>query len=254
MSRPRKDRNSVVDTAETPRAAGYIRVSTQKQAMSPAAQAEKIQALAAMQGARLVEMVTDKETGKEGSIRHRPGILRILELISQKQITAVYIGKLDRLTRSVVDMGELLTILDKSGCSLASASESWLDTGSPTGRLLINVICCFSQLELEMISDRTSTVLQYKKAHNQVFNHTPYGFRAVGKSIAGRRLAGMKLVKDDKEQAIIAKAKAWRQKGSTLQNIADKLNELKTPTKGRRQAGQTIRGKWYPSTVRNILA
>jgi DNA invertase Pin-like site-specific DNA recombinase len=72
MSRPRKDRNSAIDTAKTPRTAGYIRVSTQKQAMSPAAQEEKIRALAAMQGARLVEMVTDKETGKEGSIRHRP--------------------------------------------------------------------------------------------------------------------------------------------------------------------------------------
>ena len=58
---------------------------------------------------------------------------------------------------------------------------------------------------------------------------------------------------DAEEQAVIARARKLRKNGVTLQAIADKLNEEGIRTKGRRRAGQLQRGRWFASTVRNIL-
>lgn len=254
MSRRRRSAKSAMGSAAAAaRAVGYVRVSTGKQAMSPAAQEEKIRALAGMHDGQLVEIVTDKESAKEGSIHTRPGIERILWLIDRGQVDRIIVAKLDRLTRSVVDLGELLTTLDRKGVSLASAMEAWMDTGSAVGRMIINIITCVAQWELEVIGERTAAVLQYKKAHGLAYNVAPYGFRAAGKPRDGKVTAGCKLVPVPAEQAVIARAKKLRKGGRTLQHIADTLNTEGIRTKGRRQAGQLLRGKWYASTIRNIL-
>jgi len=43
--------------------------------LSPAAQAAKIEAVAALQGLDLIETITDKESAKEGSVKRRPGMV-----------------------------------------------------------------------------------------------------------------------------------------------------------------------------------
>jgi len=220
----------------TLRAIGYVRVSTGKQALSPEAQEEKIRQMAALQGVQLVDVVVDRESAKEGSIHKRPGIARIFELASAHQVERVIIAKLDRLTRSVVDLGELLTELDRAGVSLVSATETWMDTGSAAGRLVINIIVCVAQWEREAIAERTAAVLQHKKAHGKVYNHTPYGFERQGDN----------LVVMPAEQEVMAKVREMRDAGVTLSAIALHLNKAGTPTK---KAG----GHWHASTVANIL-
>lgn len=220
-----------------PRAVGYIRVSTGKQALSPEAQKEKIQAMAAMQGAKLVELVTDRESAKEGSIRKRAGVVRILEMAKSGQVDRIVIAKLDRLTRSVVDLGEMLAVLDKHHVSLVSATETWMDTSSAAGRMIINIITSVAQWEREAIAERTREVLQYKRAHGQVYNHTPYGYSKKGD----------RLTPAPSEQRIIGQVKRMRASGTALRAIAERLNERKVPTKIRG-------GKWHASTVANILA
>lgn len=223
-------------SSSRPRAAGYIRVSTGKQALSPEAQREKIKAMAGLQGVDLVELVTDRESAKEGSVRRRPGLLQILELAKAHQVERIIIAKLDRLTRSVVDLGEVLSLLDRHGISLVSATETWMDTGSAAGRMILNIVTSVAQWEREAIAERTAAVLQYKRSHNQVFNHTPYGF--------DRR--GDRLIPAPAEQAIIRRIRKARATGKPLRLIAAALNEHAIPTK---IAG----GKWYASTVGNIL-
>jgi len=219
----------------TLRAIGYVRVSTGKQALSPEAQEEKIRQMAALQGVQLVDVVVDRESAKEGSIHKRPGIARIFDLARAHQVERVIIAKLDRLTRSVVDLGELLTELDRAGVSLVSATETWMDTGSAAGRLVINIIVCVAQWEREAIAERTAAVLQHKKAHGKVYNHTPYGFERQGDN----------LVVAPVEQEIRARIFKEREIGLSLAEIADALNAQGVPTK--------IKGRWHPSTVANIL-
>jgi DNA invertase Pin-like site-specific DNA recombinase len=229
------------------RAVGYVRVSTGKQAMSPAAQREKIEALAHLQDLALMEVITDRESGKEGSIHTRPGVMRVLEMAASHQVERIIIAKLDRLTRSVVDLGAILTLLDKHHTALVSATESWMDTGSAAGRMILNIVTSVAQWEREAIAERTSAVLQYKKSHGQVFNHAPYGWRAVGKPRPHKKMAGMKLEPIPAEQAVIRRIRRMRNGGkTTLRAIAERLNQDHVPTKIKG-------GKWYASTVANAL-
>ena len=81
------------------------------------------------------------------------------------------IAKLDRLTRSVKDLAELLERFQRRGVSLVSVAES-LDTGSAAGRLVINIMTAVSQWEREAIGERT----------RDAFAHTGRGEVPLGSS------------------------------------------------------------------------
>src|SRR3954453_19023765 len=179
------------------RAIGYVRVSTDKQAdhgVSLEAQEAKIRAMATVQGAEIVELIVDG--GESAKNLNRPGMERLLSLVNEGKVQTVIIAKLDRLTRSVKDLAELLERFQRRGVSLVSVAES-LDTGSAAGRMVINIMTVVSQFEREAIGERTRDALQHKKAHRQIYNHVPYGFQREGDA----------LVADAHEQAIVSRVK-----------------------------------------------
>lgn len=216
-------------------AIGYIRVSTDRQAergVSLEAQAEKIRAMVVVLGADLLDIVVD--AGESAKSLERPGMERLLAMVDRREVQTVIIAKLDRLTRSVKDLGELLERFGKRGVSLVSVAES-LDTGSAAGRLVINIMGAVSQWEREAIGERTATALRHKRASGQVFNHTPYGFEREGD----------RLTVNQAEQAVISRMRLLRSNGCTFQKIADILNAEAVPTK---------KGShWFPMTVSNTL-
>ena len=90
-------------------AIGYVRVSTDRQAdqgTSLDAQAARIQAMATVQNAELVDIVVDG--GESAKSMNRPGLRRVLALVETGKVDTVIVAKLDRLTRSVKDLCELL--------------------------------------------------------------------------------------------------------------------------------------------------
>ena len=90
----------------TTKAIGYIRVSTDRQAdhgVSLEAQKAKLTAYAALYDLELVEVIVDP--GASAKTLKRPGLQRALQLLRQGQATALLVAKLDRLTRSVKDLG-----------------------------------------------------------------------------------------------------------------------------------------------------
>ena len=121
------------------RAIGYCRVSTDKQAdfgCSLEAQQEKVRAMTVVQGADLSEVIVD--AGESAKSLNRPGMERLLELVDARLVDVVIIAKLDRLTRSVKDLAELLGKFTRRGVALVSVAES-LDTGTAAGRLVLNI-------------------------------------------------------------------------------------------------------------------
>jgi site-specific DNA recombinase len=91
------------------KAIGYVRVSTPGQAekgISLAAQQSRIQAMAMLQEAELIEVIVD--AGESGKNLDRPGMKRLLALVEHREVDAVIIAKLDRLTRSVKDHEAIL--------------------------------------------------------------------------------------------------------------------------------------------------
>jgi DNA invertase Pin-like site-specific DNA recombinase len=205
------------------RAIGYIRVSTDKQAdrgVSLDAQSEKVRAMAVVQGAELVDVIVD--AGESAKSLSRPGMARLLFLVDTGAVDTVIIAKLDRLTRSVKDLAELLERLTRRGVSLVSVAES-LDTGSASGRLVLNIMVSVSQWEREAIGERTRDAMRHKKSKLEFVGNAPYGFRQA----ADKR----HVEPEPGEQAILERIQRLRRSGKSLRKIADQLNRLEIRTR-----------------------
>jgi DNA invertase Pin-like site-specific DNA recombinase len=198
------------------RAIGYIRVSTDKQAdrgVSLEAQSEKVRAMAVVQGAELAEVIVD--AGESAKSLDRPGMARLLAMVDSKAVDVVIIAKLDRLTRSVKDLAELLERFTRRGVSLVSVAES-LDTGTAAGRLVLNIMTAVSQWEREAIGERTRDAMSHKKANGERVGTIPFGFRMADD--------GSSLEEDPSEQDILGRIRGLKAAGHTLREIADELN------------------------------
>jgi DNA invertase Pin-like site-specific DNA recombinase len=195
---------------------GYVRVSTDKQAdrgVSLDAQAEKIRAMAVVHNAELVDIIVDG--GESAKSLQRPGIDRLLALVDGKKVQAVIVGKLDRLTRSVKDLCELLERFERRGVALISVAES-LDTSSAAGRLVLNIMTAVSQWEREAIGERTRDAMNHKRTNGERVGNIQFGYR-LGAD-------GKHLEPDPAEQAVLDEIHNLRSNGHTLRGIAVALN------------------------------
>jgi DNA invertase Pin-like site-specific DNA recombinase len=211
---------------------GYCRVSTDKQAdrgVSLDAQMAKIRAMAVVQGVEVSEVLTD--AGESAKSLQRPAMELLLAMVDAGQVQTVIIAKLDRLTRSVKDLAELLERFQRRNVSLVSVSES-LDTGSAAGRLVLNIMVSVGQWEREAIGERTATALQHKKAQKRVYSPTPYGYERNDDV----------LMPLPAEQEIVNRIHLMSADGYSLRKIATTLNAEGVPTKlGRSWAAETVR-------------
>src|SRR6202030_1473633 len=190
------------------RTVGYVRVSTDKQAergISLEAQEAKIRAMATVQGAELIDVIVDG--GESAKSLNRPGLQRLLALISAGKVEAVIVAKLDRLTRSVKDLCGLLELFEKRKVALISVAEA-LDTGSAAGRLAITLMGAVSQWEREAIGERTRDALRHKRSNGERVGNIEFGFRF---SPDLRHLEP-----DATEQAALAEIRNLRREGHTL--------------------------------------
>jgi site-specific DNA recombinase len=215
---------------------GYIRVSTDKQAdrgVSLDAQAEKIRAMAVVQGGELIDIIVDAESAKS---LNRPGMARLLALVDSGAVQAVIVAKLDRLTRSVKDLCTLLERFERRGVALVSVAES-LDTGSAAGRLVLNIMTAVSQWEREAIGERTRDALSHKRGKGERIGNLAFGYRLAGD--------GQHLEPDPGEQQALAEIRRLRSDGMALRGIATALNH---------RAYRTRRGTaWRLESVARVL-
>ena len=218
------------------KAAIYTRVSTEEQSregVSLSNQLEKCRLQAQLSELEISKEIQD--AGKSAKNLNRPGIQEVLAMVKRKEIQAVIIYKLDRLTRNVSDLNRLIETLTKAGVSLISVKDS-LDTQSAAGRMVINILGTISQWEREAIGERTKEALGYKKSENRKYTGlVPYGFRLDGESY----------VEVAKEQETIREIVRLRDEAElSYQGITDYLNGVGIPTrKG---------NPWQKMTVANL--
>jgi site-specific DNA recombinase len=219
------------------RTAGYVRVSTDRQAdlgISLEAQEAKIRAMATVRGVDLEEVIIDG--GESAKDLNRPGVQRLLEMVENGKIDAVIVAKLDRLTRSVKDLSQLMELLEKRKVALISVAES-LDTSSAAGRLVITIMGAVSQWEREAIGERTRDALRHKRSQGQRVGNIAFGFRLAPD--------GQHLEQNPTEQAALEEIRKLRSQGHSMRRIAVVLNH---------RAHRTRRGTpWRLESVARVL-
>lgn len=226
------------------RVIGYIRVSTQEQAregVSLAAQRTRLIAYAAAMDLELVDIIADE--GVSARSLDRPGLKLALAMLRCGEAEGLLIAKLDRLTRRVRDLGQLLEQYFEKSYALVSVSDH-IDTRSASGRLMLNVLISVAAWEVETGIERTVEALAEVKAQGGKLGTTPYGkLRTQEEDAHGRRV----MVDAPEETAVIDAVRAYKLEGLGVRQIAERLTARGIPTKrGGRQ--------WQPTQVQRILS
>lgn len=148
------------------RVAGYIRVSTQRQAVegdSLEAQENEIK--------KSIEYKKDiqqwnvgsiefyRDAGKSAKDQNRPELKRLISDIESGQVNVVICSKLDRLTRSLLDFAHLWELLRKHKVILLSLREDF-DTSNAMGEAMLKLIMVFAELERKLTGERTIAAMK----------------------------------------------------------------------------------------------
>lgn len=202
----------------------YTRVSTSEQADSGlglAAQERALRAMAETRGWEVVEHLVD--AGASGkSLGNRPGLAAALALVSAGEADMLAVAKLDRLSRSLCDFAGLMAESQRQGWGLV-AMDVAVDTSTPSGMLVANVMASVAAWEADTIAARTRDALAVKRA-------------------AGVRLGRPRSLPVEVVERIVRERCA----GATMRAIADGLSQDGVPTARGAAA-------WSTSTVQTVL-
>jgi DNA invertase Pin-like site-specific DNA recombinase len=135
---------------------GYLRRSTAGQDLTFDAQRDAIEAAARANGWTIGAWESDTLSGRR---LQRGGIESALDRCVSGTADGIVVSKLDRLTRSVVDLGGLLELAKKHGFAVV-ALDFGVDTSTPQGELVANLLVSVAQWERRIIGQRISDALQ----------------------------------------------------------------------------------------------
>ena len=138
---------------------GYARVSTQDQ--DAAAQITALKA----SGCEL--LFQEKASGGRWD---RPELHRLLDQLRKGDIVVVW--KLDRLSRSLKDVLILMEKIKQAGAGFRSLTEA-IDTSSPGGRMMMQIVGTFAEFERAMLRERTKNGLDEARKQGRVGGRRP---------------------------------------------------------------------------------
>lgn len=143
---------------------------------SPERQESDCRALAASRGWDVVDVVQDLDVSGSVDPWQRPALSRVLGEPSGYDVLLVW--KLDRLSRSMLDVAELLKWAEAQGISIVSAKESEFDMTSPSGRLMVLMAATFAEMELESIRTRNRSAFEHNfRSGRWRGGIAPYGYK-----------------------------------------------------------------------------
>jgi DNA invertase Pin-like site-specific DNA recombinase len=196
-------------------ALGYACVPAEGGAEGLDEQKRAIERDAARLGFELVEVVRERES-KTGGALDRAGLSYVIERIAAGEATCIVVSALDKLSRSVSELGTIVQWLERNDVRLV-AVDIELDTGSPGGHATARALASVARWEHERLSERTRSGLAAARAKRR--DGSGPDWIEIRQRIAQMRADGM-----------------------TLQAIADRLNAEGVPT-------QRGGAEWRPSSV-----
>ena len=134
----------------------YARVSTDKQSVDM--QINELQDFIKRRDWKLHKIFTDE--GYSGRNTKRPAFAEMMLQARERRFDILMVWKLDRLGRSLKDLITTLDMLSSYGVDFISYKDNHMDTTTPTGKLVFNVVASVAEFERDLISERIKAGLQ----------------------------------------------------------------------------------------------
>jgi DNA invertase Pin-like site-specific DNA recombinase len=178
------------------RAALYARVSTGGQTVDN--QLHELRAVAKRLNWEVVEEFVDQGISGSKGRDKRPALDSMLKCVIRGEVEVVAAWSVDRLGRSVQDLVGMLNEIRARDCDLYLHQQG-LDTATPSGRVMYQMLGVFAEFERQIIIERTNA------------------------GLARARAQGRRLGRPEISPSLIEDMKSLRSKGHSLRVIADRL-------------------------------
>jgi DNA invertase Pin-like site-specific DNA recombinase len=155
----------------TKRVAFYLRVSTGDGQQTIDNQRRALDENAERAGWEVVEVYSDEISGTKGRER-RPALDRMLKAAVHRKFDMIAAWSVDRLGRSLQDLVAFLGELKSAGVDLFLHQQA-LDTSTPSGRALFQMLGVFAEFEAAMIRERTRAGLVRARAQGKRLGRPP---------------------------------------------------------------------------------
>ena len=212
----------------------YIRVSTEDQAregFSLPEQKEKLLQLCEFKGYEVFKIYEDAGISAK-DMEHRPKFQEMLEDMKQGKINYIVAYKLDRVTRSVRDLEELIIMLEKYHTYLVCDRDD-VNTSTANGRFFVRMLTVLSQLEIEIVSERTKFGLNGAIKSGHLPGAVPFGYKKDGNK---------KTIVDLTTKPIVEEIFNLYLRGNSYQQVSNILNKENILNK-----------KWYDTDIEKII-
>ena len=201
----------------------YIRVSTEDQAregFSLGEQEEKLKQLCDYKGYEVYKVYCDAGISAK-DMERRPKFQEMLKDMKDGKINYIVAYKLDRVTRSVRDLEELIAQLEKYNTYLVCDRDD-VNTSTANGRFFVRMLTVLSQLEIEIVSERTKFGLNGAIKSGHLPGQVALGFKKDGNK---------KTIIDSATAPIIKRVFDLYLQGKTFLQIANIFNDEKVLNK-----------------------
>lgn len=213
----------------------YIRVSTEDQAregFSLGEQEEKLLQLCKFKELEVYKVYKDAGISAK-DMEHRPQFQAMLKDMKEGKINYIVAYKLDRITRSVRDLEELISVLEQYNCFLLCDRDD-VNTSTANGRFFVRMLTVLSQLEIEIVSERTKFGLNGAIKSGHIPVQRPFGYT---------KSEDKKMIVDNATRPYIEKIFDMYLEGKSFQQIANYFKENNIYPKK----------KWRDTTIQKII-
>ncbi|MDP9434175.1 MAG: recombinase family protein [Actinomycetota bacterium] len=132
-------------------------------------------ALAEARGWQVAEVLTDNDLSASNGKR-RPEYERLLDRVRSGSVRVVVVWHLDRLTRRLADLVDVLEVCRTTGTKVATVTGD-LDLSTDTGRMLAGILVSVAQAEVERKGTRQRRAnAQRAEAGSMGWTRRPFGY------------------------------------------------------------------------------
>jgi len=234
------------------RAALYIRVSTEEQAIhgySLEAQQADLEAYAERNGLKIAGTYID--AGKSASKKplKRDALQALLKDVQAGKIDIILFIKLDRWSRNMADYCDMERVLRKHGVDWKTTQEEY-DTTTPNGRFAIHIMVAKAENEAAVTSERVKFVLANKRKNGEACfggSVKPYGY-IKQKDADGKT----RLVIDPDEYDMISDFWKYCKQYNSVKKAGELINEEYGLTRNYKAWLETFNNEFYRGSHRGV--